>query len=265
MASVFAIELEEAGVAGAERLIPLTFLVIVGTVALYSLTAKLVGRLLGVVDEDAGSLVIVGANPVARELAKTVASTGVDVELVASNHSELTKARMEGLTAVRASVLDESDQDSGSEDIVLLATPNDEFNALASIRAVESRDRSQVYQLAPSVGSERVATRLRARLLVSSQFSFTEVSEQMLSGAVFRSTQLTDQFKFADYQQKHGPSATPIFVVEDGHVVGVFSADSTLSPTSGQTIIGLMAPITPEPPMIDEAEVIEAMAETETR
>lgn len=265
VASVFAIELEEAGVTGAERLIPLTFLVIVGTVALYSLTAKLVGRLLGVVDEDPGSLVIVGANPVARELAKAVAATGVDVELVATNHSELTKARMEGLTAFRASVLDEGDEEAGSEDIVLLATPNDEFNALAAIRAVESRDRSQVYQLAPSVGSERVATRLRARLLVSSQFSFTEVSEQMLSGAIFRSTQLTDQFKFSDYRKKHGPSATPVFVIEDGRIADVFSADSTLSPTPGQTIVALMAPVTPEPPQIDEDEVIEAMSETETR
>ena len=268
VASVFAIELEEAGIADASRLVPLTFFVIIGTVALYSLTARLVGKMLGVVEEDGGGLVIVGANPVARELAKSVAATGVDVQLVATNHSELTKARMEGLRAFRTSVLDDDEDDedqTGSDDLVLLATPNDEFNALAAIRAIESRDRSQVYQLAPSVGSERVATRLRARILVSLDFSFTEVSEQMLAGAVFRTTELTDQFQFADYTKKHGPSATPIFVIERGSIVGVFSADSTPSPASGQTIVSLMAPVTPEPPMIDEDEVIEAMAETETK
>lgn len=266
VASVFAIELEEAGIAGADRLVPLTFFVIVGTVALYSLTARFAGRLLGVVEEDAGGLVIVGANPVARELAKTLVATGVDVQLVATNHSELTKARMDGLSAFRASVLDDDEEDgTGSDDIVLLATPNDEFNALAAIRAIESRDRSQVYQLAPSVGSERVATRLQARMLVSSDFSFTEVSEQMLAGAVFRTTQLTDKFRFADYTEKHGASVTPIFVIEGGSIVGVFSADTTPSPTPGQTVVSLMAPITPEPPMIDEDEVIEAMAETDTQ
>ena len=268
VASVFAIELEEAGIADASRLVPLTFFVIIGTVALYSLTARLAGKMLGVVEEDDGGLVIVGANPVARELAKTVAATGVDVQLVATNHSELTKARMEGLRAFRTSVLDDDEDDedqAGSDDLVLLATPNDEFNALAAIRAIESRDRSQVYQLAPSVGSERVATRLRARILVSLDFSFTEVSEQMLAGAVFRTTELTDQFQFADYTKKHGPSATPIFVIERGSIVGVFSADSTPSPATGQTIVSLMAPVTPEPPMIDEDEVIEAMAETETK
>lgn len=266
VASVFAIELEEAGVADAGRLVPLTFFVIVGTVALYSLTARLAGRLLGVVDDDPGGLVIVGANPVARELAKAVTSAGAEVQLVATNHSELTKARMEGLQAFRASVLDDDDEDeTSSEDIVLLATPNDEFNALAAIRAIESRDRSQVYQLAPSVGSERVATRLRARILVSSDFSFTGVSEQMLAGAIFRTTQLSDQFGFADYTNKHGPSVTPIFVVEDGRLVGVFSADTTPSPGPGQTVVSLMAPVTPEPPTVDEDEVIEAMSETEPR
>lgn len=266
VASVFAIELEEAGIADAGRLVPLTFFVIIGTVALYSLTARFAGKLLEVVEEDAGGLVIVGANPVARELAKTVAATGVDVHLVATNHSELTKARMEGLSAFRASVLDDDEQDeTGPDDIVLLATPNDEFNALAAIRAIESRDRSQVYQLAPSIGSERVASRLQARILVSADFSFTEVSEQMLGGAVFRTTELTDRFRFAEFTEKHGPSVTPIFVIEGRSVVAVFSADTTPSPTPGQTVVSLMVPVTPEPPMIDEEEVMEAMSETETK
>jgi len=75
VASVFAIPLEEQGILDADRLVPLTFFVIIGTVALYSLSAKFVGRFLGVVGERPGGLMIVGANPVARELAKAVAGT----------------------------------------------------------------------------------------------------------------------------------------------------------------------------------------------
>ena len=260
VASVFAIPLEEQGVLDADRLVPLTFFVIIGTVALYSLTAKFVGRMLGVVDDKPGGITIVGANPVARELAKSVAETGVEVQLIATNHSELTKARLEGLDAVRASVLD--DEAEGSKGIMVIATPNDEFNALAAIRAVESRDRAQVFQLAPSRGSEFETTRPRARLLVSPSFSFITASEGMLAGGSFRNTPITDEFTFEDYLESHGDRATPIFLVADKRLVGVFSADSTLTPSAGQTVVSLITPPTPQRAKVDEEEVIEAMEQT---
>lgn len=262
VASVFAIPLEAQGIADADRLVPLTFFVIVGTVALYSLTAKVVGRLLGVVDESPGGLTIVGANPVAREIARSVAGTGVEVQLIATNHSELTKARIEGLDAVRASVLDQvSEETSG---ILLIATPNDEFNTLAAIRAVESRDRAHVYKLAPSGGSDSVTTRPRARLFVSPELTFITASEAMLSGGTFRSTSLTEQFTFEDYRERYGDRAIPAFLVEDSRLVGVFSADSSLTPSAGQTLVSLITPEVPKPPMVDEEEVIEAMERTGT-
>jgi NhaP-type Na+/H+ or K+/H+ antiporter len=259
VASVFAIPLEELGIPGAERLVPLTFLVIIGTVALYSLTAKLVGGLLEVVDRQPGGLRIIGANPVARELAKSVAATGVEVQLVASNQSELTKARIEGLQAIRARALDEEPE--ADEGITLIATANDEFNALAAIRAVESGDRAHVFQLAPSTGTDFAAIRPRARLLASPTFSFITASETMLSGGVFRATPLTSQFTFKDYQSRYGSRATPLFLVDGGSLAGVFGADSSPSPAPGQTVVSLIARDIPRPPQVDEEEILKAMGE----
>ena len=236
---------------------PLTVFVIIGTVALYSLTGKRVGKLLGVVDDEPGGLTIIGANPVARDLAKSVTDTGVDVQLIATNYSELTKARLEGLDAVRASVLD--DQSEESRGIMLIATPNDEFNTLAAMRAVEFHDREHVYQLAPSRGSELGTTRPRARLLVSPTFSFVTASQGMLSGGSFRNTPLTEEFTFRDYLATHGDRATPIFLVEDRRLAGVFSADSSLSPSAGQTVVSLITPASPERSTVDEEEMSEVM------
>ncbi|MCZ7666739.1 MAG: cation:proton antiporter [Chloroflexi bacterium] len=50
ISSIFAFRLVEDGIAGAEKLVPLTFLVIVGTVLIYSLTVEPLARFLGVAD-----------------------------------------------------------------------------------------------------------------------------------------------------------------------------------------------------------------------
>ena len=52
VASVFALELEDRGVPGAADLVPVTFIVIVATTALYGLSARPVARLLGVADDS---------------------------------------------------------------------------------------------------------------------------------------------------------------------------------------------------------------------
>jgi NhaP-type Na+/H+ or K+/H+ antiporter len=260
VASVFAIELEEAGVEGAGQLIPLVFFVIVGTVALYSLTARWVGRALGVVEEAPAGLVIIGANPVTRQLAATVSGLGVPVSMVASNYSELTKARLEGLDAFRASVLvDEAEED---ENLVLVATPNDEFNALATINSIEARGRSRVFQVAPSVGSDQVAQRLRGRTIGSSTFSFIEASERMLAGGSFKATPMTERFGFAAYRAEHGDRATPLFVVQKGEIVGAFTDERTPTVTAGQTIVALVAGGDTDVATVDHEEIRKTLDES---
>jgi NhaP-type Na+/H+ or K+/H+ antiporter len=260
VASVFAIELEEAGVPGADRLVPLVFFVIVGTVALYSVTAKFVGKALGVVEEMPSGLVIIGANPVTRQLAKAVAALDVPVSMVASNHSELTKARLEGLEAHRASVLaDDAEED---ENLVLVATPNDEFNALATINSIDARGRSRVFQLAPTVGSDQVAQRLRGRNLGTSTFSFVEASEQLLAGGAFRATPMTEQFGFADYKAKYGKRSTPLFLVQGGQIIDAFTDEGSPTVTAGQTVVAMIAGTPSDTATIDPNEIRQTLEES---
>ena len=260
VASVFAIGLEEAGVPGGDRIVPLVFFVIIGTVALYSLSAKWVGRALGVVEEEPAGLLIIGANPVTRQLAQTVSGLGVPVSMVASNHSELTKARLEGLTAYQASVLvDEAEED---ENTVLVATPNDEFNALATMHSIDARGRSRVFQLAPTVGSDQVAQRLRGRTLGSSTFSFVDASEKMLAGGSFRATSITEQFGFSDYGTEYGDRATPLFVVENGEIVGAFTDEGSPTVAAGQTIVSLIAGNASDGSSVDREEMESTLDES---
>ncbi len=76
VAALFSMKLQAAGYAEAELLVPLTFMVIIGTVVLQSATAGLLARALGVAGPEPRGFLIVGANPLARMIAQALLKRG---------------------------------------------------------------------------------------------------------------------------------------------------------------------------------------------
>ena len=62
VASIFALELSNAGHPGANLLVPYTFAVIIGTVIVYSLTSGLVAQQLGLSERNPQGILLVGAS-----------------------------------------------------------------------------------------------------------------------------------------------------------------------------------------------------------
>ena len=90
--STFALGLSQAGVGGgSEKLIPITFVVIVATALLYGLSGAPVAKALGVSSTGPGGVLIIGASPVARAIARALTERGVTAVIWTSNH-ELEKA-----------------------------------------------------------------------------------------------------------------------------------------------------------------------------
>jgi hypothetical protein len=105
-------------VPGAESLVPLTFLMVVGTVTIYGLSASPVARWLGLAQPQPRGVLIVGAHSWAREIAKMLEEPGREVRLVDTNWQNISAARMAGLQAVYASALSEhalDELDSGAD------------------------------------------------------------------------------------------------------------------------------------------------------
>ena len=151
VASVFALRLEES-VPEARVLVPLTFLTIVMTVAIYGLTAAPLARRLGLADDSPQGLLIVGAHAWARALAEILTREEVPVALIDRNRDNIKSAKMAGIRAYADNVL----ADHVLEEIdlrgigrLLALTPNDEVNALAVQRFERVFDSAGVYQLAP--------------------------------------------------------------------------------------------------------------------
>jgi hypothetical protein len=256
VASVFALRLAEAGYPDAERLVPLTFMVITVTVAVYGLTASPLARWLGVASSPQGVL-IVGAHPWARDIAAALHAESYRVMLVDTNWANISAARMAGLPAFYGSVLsDDLTRETKLEGIgrLLALTPNDEVNSLAALQFAALFGRSKVYQLPieNQEESQREATskRLRGRHLFGQEATYAYVNARFASGETVKKIDLSEEFDYAAFQKLYGDSATNLFLITETKELVVLAADNPVEPQKGQTLISLVRPQEEAPPEI---------------
>ncbi len=111
IASLFGIRLVEKGVAGAELITPLVFLIVLGTVLLNATTARLVARMLGVTLDDSNGIMLVGAGKGSRLIAKYLQNNGRHVVLVDNNAREIKRATDMGLEGIVENVFSDNLED----------------------------------------------------------------------------------------------------------------------------------------------------------
>ncbi|MGC4950869.1 cation:proton antiporter [Streptomyces sp. DT224] len=150
-ASTFSAELAGHGIAGAERILPATFVVIVATVTLYGLTAFPAARRLGVLRPARSRPLLVGGAPWAVDLACALSTAGLDVLMWAGADEERARITAAGLKLAPGELF-ASATGAGAElegiTSVLLLTGEDDFNALASVTLRESVE-GEIGRLAP--------------------------------------------------------------------------------------------------------------------
>lgn len=254
VSSVFAIRLREAHIAGAELLVPYTFVVIIGTVVVYGLSARLIARRLGVSAKTAHGCLIAGANPLARAVALALKDAGHEALLIDTNRAAIQKARLEGLQTYYGSVVSPDVQDElelAGFGKFLAMTPNDEVNSLAALHFARVFGRSEVYQLSVTTlppGNESVTRRradfapeLTGRPLFGSGHTYADLIGRLESGAVVKRTQLTSEFDAAAYARVH-PEAVPLFLLAPADELIVLTGDLAVEGRPGTTIVSLTPP-----------------------
>jgi len=264
VSSVFAISLSRLGPteairSDAGRLVPLTFLVIVATVAVYGLTARRIARWLGVAEPEPQGLLIVGAGELERAVAKAVQDEGFAVEMIDSNREHVSAARLEGLRTRHGNVLSESlqeDLDLSGLGRLLAMTSSDEVNALAAIALTNVFESAGVFQLpAPQADTKTKGqggeNRPAARRLFASDATYAALAERVKRGAVIKKTPLTQEFDFSAFKAQYGTRAIVMFVVEKNGDLKVRTAEDSAEPVPGQKLISL---IDAEPTTLDEQE-----------
>lgn len=247
VSSVFALELAHEGHAEADLLVSATFLVIVGTVTIYGLTAGPLARWLGIAESDPQGVLFAGAHPVVRAMAEALREEGYHVLLVDTNRQNIATARMIGVPTCWAGVLSEyvrEEVDLGGIGRLLAVTPNDHLNTLAAEEFSEVFGRAESYQLpTPQADVERheqISAEHLARRLFGPDVTFTRLASRFGTGAVVKKTPLTEEFDYESFRQLYGESAIVLFVIESSGKLVVATADRPPAPQPGQTIVSLV-------------------------
>ena len=159
-ATTFSAALSAHGVVGADKILPVTFLVIAVTVAVYGLSAKPVARCVGAATRPRSRMLLVGGDPWVVDLGCALRSAGVDVLLWAGHERERARIRQAHLELAQGELLaSATGQGAQLEGVtaVLLLTGEDDFNALASILLEAGGEgQTRVYRLGPPSKSHGV-------------------------------------------------------------------------------------------------------------
>ena len=243
--SVFALRLEALGLVEPQQARVLgaaAFVAIIGTVAVYGLTAPAVARRLGVAEPDPQGLLIVGGAPWARALAQLLHDRGLRVLLVDSNRSQAASARLAGVPTYTGSILAEHavrEMSLGGLGRILALTPNEWVNVLAVQRFERIFGRANCYQLATDAKQASHA-HLHGRRLFGAECTHAELARRFAEGASLKATKLSAEFDYDAFCTEHGPDALVLLVVTEAGKVKIVTAEQTPEPGPSDTLISLV-------------------------
>jgi len=249
--ALFALRLQEIGVEHAELLVPLAFTIIIGTVVLQGATARFLAQQLGVAEPEDNGFLILGANPVARTIAKALNDNGFQTLVTDSSWTNIKAARMEGLTTYYGNVV--SEHADRHLDLIglgqlLTLTPQKELNALAGQRYRTEFGSNHVFSIPTENEKDKDGDEQVSRTSVSHDHhvlfdngtTFSKLASLISQGASIKQTNLSDSFSYGDYQEQYGKRATPLFAFNAKGQLRFFTADTPLTPDAGWTISALI-------------------------
>ena len=249
ISALFAFRLEDQGLAGAELLLPLTFMMIMGTVVLQSATARPVARALGVFEPEPQGLLLVGANPVARLIAGALQKAGYRVVLTDNYWPHIQAARMQGLATYYGNPMSphaDRHLDLTGLGKLLGLSPLAELNALASLRFRPEFGIGAIYTLASRGEQDGQAPKgtpeRKGWTLFDREATYARLASLVGQGAEVHTTHLSDAFGYQDFCDYYDKDVTPLFAITPKGAMQVFTAEEALVPESGWTIMYLAHP-----------------------
>ena len=250
VSALFALRLNALGVAGAGALVPLVFILIIGTVVLQSATARPLAKWLKVAEPEPRGLLIFGSDEVARAIGKALDEAGFRVMLADDDWDGIRQARMDGLPTFfgnPASPHAERHLDLTGIGRLLAVSTHRERNSLACVHYRQEFGRDKVYRLrnlTPQESTDRAALSgtLLAPPLFDEEMTHGRFAEMLEQGWRIKSTKLSTTFDWPHFIEQHGSNTVLMFGVEEKGALRVASTKRELEPKPGWTVIALVPP-----------------------
>ena len=263
IASLFGLTLADQNVPGAEYITPLVFMIVLGTVLLNATTARLVARLLGVIQDTSGGVLILGGNDFALTIAQYIKDKGRSVYVIDSNGRNIQRAKERGLTGIVANVYNDNlaeQYELLDVGFMLAMTGSNEVNEYTLKRYESIFGEKGAYRLI-------TADELKKRHKVAEEniFSYTDdfinLSDAHRESATVHEREIFSQQDFSDVMREImlEKFAVPLFIMyPDGtlHVVPQ-NLEGIDVETGGYKLVYLGVKL-PEPSAADEAVEVAA-------
>jgi len=250
VAALFALQLQKANVADADMLVPLTFLVIIGTVLLQSFTARPIALWLGAAEPEPRGFLLIGANRVARMLGKSLQDSGFRVVLAASSWEHISAARMEGLATYFGNPISEhADRHLDMVGIgnMLALSAREELNVGAAMHHRIDLGSDNVYIL-PIRAANQVAEKhqivntRRGHILFGADVSYVDLVYKIKQGWQISATKLSESYTYELWCQQHGDFAVALYAIDNKQNLHLFCAERKQHPQAGWRLFSLLPP-----------------------
>jgi len=233
VASLFSLDLiqktEVVDIKESEILLPLVFLIIVGTVVLQGSSAKLVAGWLGVIRKEPEGIVIVGANELARKIALKLKELNIYTILVDTSLPNVKESKKLGLKAVQANILSDAifeELDLSKIGKIAALTSNSGLNDMACKWFSKELGEEKVFRLASKEESDNSNVPLPKNVLFKTRDDFVAVVQYLREKDIFEERKFATQQEYDEFEEKHIKHIIPILFQHTDKTVELISGFS---------------------------------------
>lgn len=249
VSSYFATTLMDAGYEDAGIILPLTFGLVFFTVVAHGFSLGWLAKKLHLSMEGRPGTLIVGSNKFTVLLAKSLVKSKAPVLIVDSSWERLRFARFRGVPFYHGEMLSEQTEYNLSTipyDYLITATESDAYNALVSTTFIPEYGRYNVFRMNPFLQKQNktsdIVDKVGGRILFNRDITTEDLIEKIDKGYLFRRTQITPQYNYAQYIGEKDESAVLLYLIRRSGQIKFYSEKMRTVPEAGDIIVSLTPP-----------------------
>ncbi|MDP8171673.1 sodium:proton antiporter [Pasteurella skyensis] len=228
ISSLFAIRLQDLNIQGVELLVPLVFTIIIGTVFIQGLGAKAVATFLKVREVADTGVLIVGANPVALMIAKSLKDLDFKVIMTHTNYNDLTEARMMGIQTYYGSPLSnhaDSHLDLIGIGYLFTVSTDQEMNILSAAHYLHEFGEQNIFRLEFNDKTNlkerhQKQNGFTVKCLFGEDVTYGKLSKMLNNNAKIKVTNLTESYNYTNYKTDNS-NFIPLYTVDKNGLLNI--------------------------------------------